>query len=123
MSGLMNKIKDAVTGEKHTPEAAAANQGNNGEHPILITSRRDNQLTVWQNMALGQATLASVIVVPHTAHMVLPLGLPRVWVTWAAPKSDTILLLAAVTRLAPPLALRARVGQLAIMILQAVALV
>ncbi|KAI4241592.1 MAG: hypothetical protein LQ352_007411 [Teloschistes flavicans] len=29
MSGLMNKVKDALSGDKHTSEAAAANQGNN----------------------------------------------------------------------------------------------
>ena len=27
MSGLMNKVKDALTGEKNTPAAHAANQG------------------------------------------------------------------------------------------------
>lgn len=31
MSGLMHKVKDALTGEKNTPEAVAANQGHNGE--------------------------------------------------------------------------------------------
>ena len=31
MSGLLHKVKDAVTGEKNTPEARAANQGSNGE--------------------------------------------------------------------------------------------
>ncbi len=31
MSGIINKVKNAVSGEKHTPEAVAANQGNNGE--------------------------------------------------------------------------------------------
>lgn len=30
MSGLMHKVKDALSGEKNTPEARAANQGNNG---------------------------------------------------------------------------------------------
>ncbi|KAL8835051.1 MAG: hypothetical protein Q9170_003480 [Blastenia crenularia] len=29
MSGLMHKVKDALSGEKNTPEAAAANKGNN----------------------------------------------------------------------------------------------
>lgn len=33
MSGLLNKVKNVVTGEKNTPEAAAANQGNNGMCP------------------------------------------------------------------------------------------
>ncbi|KAL9603549.1 MAG: hypothetical protein Q9219_001051 [cf. Caloplaca sp. 3 TL-2023] len=34
MSGLMHKVKDALSGEKNTPEAAAANKGNNeyGHH-------------------------------------------------------------------------------------------
>lgn len=31
MSGLLNKVKDAMTGTKHTPEAEAANQGSSGE--------------------------------------------------------------------------------------------
>ena len=30
MSGLMHKVKDALTGEKNTPEAVAANKGGNG---------------------------------------------------------------------------------------------
>ncbi len=30
MSGIMHKVKDALTGEKNTPEAVAANQGKNG---------------------------------------------------------------------------------------------
>lgn len=32
MSGLINKVKDAVTGEKNTPAASSANYGNNGRH-------------------------------------------------------------------------------------------
>ena len=30
MSGMMNKVKNALHSDKKTPEAAAANQGNNG---------------------------------------------------------------------------------------------
>ena len=33
MSNIVGKVKDALTGEKHTPAAAAANQGHNGEMP------------------------------------------------------------------------------------------
>lgn len=37
MSGLMHKVKDALSGEKDTPEARAANQGNNGKLPLTFT--------------------------------------------------------------------------------------
>lgn len=30
MSGLMHKVKDALSGDKNTPEAEAANKGSNG---------------------------------------------------------------------------------------------
>ena len=30
MSGVLHKVKNALQAEKNTPEAAAANQGNNG---------------------------------------------------------------------------------------------
>jgi hypothetical protein len=30
MSGLLHKVKEAMSGEKNTPEAVAANRGNNG---------------------------------------------------------------------------------------------
>lgn len=36
MSGLMNKVKDALSGDKHTSEAAAANQGSNGKMPSFF---------------------------------------------------------------------------------------
>ena len=36
MSGLMHKVKDALSGEKDTPEARAANQGNNGMLSFLL---------------------------------------------------------------------------------------
>jgi len=35
MSSLLNKVKDAVSGEKNTSNARAANQGNNG-NTVLI---------------------------------------------------------------------------------------
>lgn len=31
MSGIIHKVKDALTGEKNTPEAEAANLGKNGK--------------------------------------------------------------------------------------------
>jgi len=31
MSGLINKVKEALSPDKNTPETAAANRGNNGE--------------------------------------------------------------------------------------------
>jgi len=39
MSSLLNKVKDAVTGEKNTPEARAANHGNNGNTMLIPTFR------------------------------------------------------------------------------------
>jgi len=37
MSGLINKVKEAISGDKNTPEAAAANKGNNGQFlPVTI---------------------------------------------------------------------------------------
>lgn len=38
MSGMMNKVKDALSGEKHTPEAKAANQGSSGKLTILLST-------------------------------------------------------------------------------------
>lgn len=42
MAGLMHKVKDALSGEKNTPEAEAANQGSSGttmfaaNFPIIV---------------------------------------------------------------------------------------
>ena len=35
MSGIIHKVKEALSGEKNTPEAAAANRGNNGQLMLL----------------------------------------------------------------------------------------
>ena len=45
MSGLMHKVKDALTGEKNTPEAVAANKGNNGKNDLSLPIHRRPQLT------------------------------------------------------------------------------
>ena len=36
MSGVINKVKDALTGEKNTSEARAANQGSSGEFAVYL---------------------------------------------------------------------------------------
>lgn len=36
MSGMINKVKDALTGEKNTPESKAANQGSSGELTVFL---------------------------------------------------------------------------------------
>lgn len=36
MSGVIHKVKDALTGDKHTSEARAANQGSSGEFAVYL---------------------------------------------------------------------------------------
>ena len=56
MSGLMNKVKDAFSGEKDTPEARAANIGNNGMFSNTLDTPNGFSIsgsTAWKREANG----------------------------------------------------------------------
>lgn len=63
MSGLMHKVKDALSGDKST-ENTGANQGGNGEN-ILLTSFFDFCSFISQNMVMALARTAQQLVAPQ----------------------------------------------------------
>jgi len=66
MSGLIHKVKDAISGEKHTPEAQAANQGTNGNQ-VTITCPFVVDRRTWADIILADFGNESVAHGGHTS--------------------------------------------------------
>ncbi|KAI4197240.1 MAG: hypothetical protein LQ350_006071 [Teloschistes chrysophthalmus] len=72
MSGLMHKVKDALSGDKHTPESAAANQGSNeyGQgHSTSGTGIVAGSTTGHDNTGYGSHGTSSTTAGPHSSNL------------------------------------------------------
>ena len=80
MSGVIGKIKNALQSEKNTPEAAAANKGNNGNQILHVTSSHFcKRLTLLDYQSTGTTPMPQVMVrastqVSKAANMELPIS-------------------------------------------------